>query len=100
TPGRQRLYARRPAKRRWRDRRPRSAARSLSQEGLSRVEGVTNRLADEDEERQEQRDHGESRNADPGRRQIGFALQQELAERGGARRHAEPEKVEGGQRAD
>ena len=47
-----------------------------------------------------ERRHREGRDADPRRRQIRLALQQEFAERRRAGRHAEAEKVERGQRAD
>ena len=60
-----------------------------SPERLSRIEGVAHRLADEDQQREHQRDDDEAGEAEPGRLQVGFALQQQFAERRRARRQAE-----------
>ena len=79
--------------------RPREAVRRSS-EGLSRIERVAHRLADEDEERQHERDDEEAGDAEPRRLQILLALVQQLAERGRAGRQAEAQKVERGQRGD
>ena len=93
-----------PCRRRWRGRGCRGGERSWnplsSPESLSRIEGVAHRLADEDQQRQQQRDDGEAGQAEPGRLQIGFALQQQFAERRRARRQAEAEKIQRGQRRD
>ncbi len=86
---RQLCGARRSARRRSRARAHREAVRPRSQERLSRIESVAHRLADENEEREHQRRHDEGGKPDPGRRQVGFALQQEFAERRRAGRHAE-----------
>ena len=72
----------------------------VSPKSLPRIKGVAHGFADEDEQRQHQRDDREAREAEPGRLKIGLALQQQLAERGRARRQAEAQEVERGQRAD
>src|SRR5262245_3418004 len=53
---------------------------------LARVEGVSHRLADEDEEREHDGEHDEAGETEPGRLEVGLALGQDLAERGGAGR--------------
>src|SRR5437868_9900469 len=59
-----------------------SAVMSMrSPEGLSRVEGVTHRLADVDQERQHDRDREEAGKTEPRRLDVGLALRQELAKR-------------------
>ena len=70
-----------------------------SPEGLARIEGVAHRLADEDQQRQHDGDDEEAGEAEPRRLQVVLALRQQLAERGRARRQAEAEEVERGQRA-
>src|SRR5262245_20460707 len=62
---------------------------TLSFERLPRVEGVAHGLADEDQQRQHQRDHDEARDAEPRRVEVALALPEQLAERRRARRQAE-----------
>ena len=71
-----------------------------SPERLSRIEGVAHRLADEDQQRQHERDHHEAGEAEPRRVEVALALLQQFAERGRAGRQAEAEEVERGQRRD
>ena len=65
----------------------------LSSERLARIEGIAHRLADEDQQRQHDCDGEEPGEPQPGRLQIGLALLQHLAERGGPGRQAEAEEV-------
>src|ERR1700754_4210417 len=67
-------------------------------ERLARIERVAHRLADEDQERQHDRHRKEAGEAEPWRLHIGFALRQQFAERRRARRKAESQEVERGQR--
>src|SRR3954453_18928923 len=69
-------------------------------ERLPRIERVARRLADEDQERQHQRNHDETGNAEPGSVEVALALFEQLAERGGPRRQAEAQEIERGQRRD
>src|ERR1041385_6586328 len=69
-----------------------------SPEGLARIEGVADRLADEDQERQHDRNREEAGQAEPRRLNVGLALRQHFAERWRARRQTEAEEVKGGQR--
>src|SRR4051794_12897730 len=54
---------------------------AASFERLPRVEGVARRLADEDQQRQHQRNHDEAGDAEPGRVEIALALLEQFAER-------------------
>src|SRR5712672_1293904 len=68
-----------------------------SPEGLARIEGVAHRLADEDQQRQHDRNREEAGETEPRRLDVGLALRQQLAERRRAGRQAEAEEVERGQ---
>src|SRR5690606_33861549 len=59
-----------------------------SGEGLARVESVADRLTHKNQKGQHARDHKKAGQAQPGRLEIFFALAQEFAQRGRARRHA------------
>src|SRR4051794_41070564 len=68
-----------------------------SPERLARVEGVTHRLADEDQQRQHDRHREEAGHAEPRRLDVGLALRQQFAERRRTWRQAEAEEVQRGQ---
>src|SRR5688572_11186587 len=71
-----------------------------SSERLPRVERVARSLADEDQQRQHDRQRQETGDAEPGRVEVALALPQQFAERSRARRQAEAEEVERGERRD
>ncbi len=74
--------------------------RRASCECLPRVECVAHRLADEDQQRQHDRDRQEAGQPQPRRVDVVLALRQQLAERRRADRQAEAQKIERGQRRD
>src|SRR6266571_4461339 len=59
-----------------------------SLERLARIEGVAHGLADEDQQRQHDRDREEAGKAEPRRLHVGFSLRQQFAERRRAGRQA------------
>src|SRR5215470_14867444 len=65
-----------------------------SPERLARIERIAHGFADEDQQRQHDGEGEESRNAEPGRLDIGLALLEKLAQRSRARRQTEAEEVE------
>src|SRR3982751_728669 len=67
-------------------------------ERLARIERIAHSLADEDQERQHDRDREEAGETEPGRLHVGLALRQQLAERRRAGRQPEPQEVERRQR--
>src|SRR4051812_10545476 len=85
-------------------RRPKSTLRLLTSsrliEHFPRVEGIAQRVANEDQEEQREDEHAEGREGDPPRVEIVLAFAEQLAEAGRARRDPQAEKVEAGQRAD
>src|SRR5688572_5251617 len=83
-----------------RSRTERSGSVIGSPEGLARVEGIANRLADEDQQRQHDRHREEGRKPQPWRLEIVLALRDHFTERRRAGRHAEAEEIERGQRGD
>src|SRR3982751_1544204 len=68
-----------------------------SPERFARIEGVADRLADENQQRQHDRDREEPGEAKPRSLDVGLALRQQLAERRRAGWQAETEEVERGQ---
>src|SRR5689334_360536 len=68
-----------------------------SPERFARIEGVADRLADENQQRQHDRDREEPGKAKPRSLDVGLALRQQLAERRRAGWQAETEEVERGQ---
>src|SRR5690606_2221476 len=72
----------------------------VSPESLPRIERVPRGLADEDQQRQHDRERQEAGNAEPWRVEVALALPEQFAQRGGAGRQAEAEEVERGQRGD
>src|SRR3569833_4426144 len=76
-----------------------SAVTSMqSPERLARIKGIANRFADEDQKRQHDRNREEAGESEPWRLDVGLALRQQFAKRGRARRQAETEEAERGQR--
>ncbi|GCC45725.1 hypothetical protein chiPu_0029881, partial [Chiloscyllium punctatum] len=71
---------------------------SALRERLARIEGVARGFADEDQERQHDRDREEAGEAEPRRLHIGLALRQQFTERGRAGRQAEAEEIQRRQR--
>src|SRR5882724_4021438 len=67
-------------------------------ERLARIEGVARGFADEDQQRQHDRDREESREAEPRRLHVGFRLRQQFAERRRAGRQAKAEEIQRRQR--
>src|SRR4051812_34491796 len=67
-------------------------------ECLARIERVADAFADEDQQRQHDRDREEASEAQPRRLDVGLALRQQLAERRRSGRQAETEEIQRGQR--
>src|SRR5262249_14813151 len=79
------------------ERRGVDASLIVSLENLAWIEGVAHRFADEDQERQHDRDREEAAEAEPWSLDVGLAFAQHLAERRRTGRQAEPQEVERGQ---
>src|SRR4029453_2547200 len=71
-----------------------------SPKGFARVQRVAHALANEDEQAEQAGDRDEGGDAEPWRLQVGLALRQQFAERGGARRQAEAEEIQRRERRD
>src|SRR5215470_14150114 len=69
-----------------------------SPEGLAWIEGVADRLADENQEGQHSGHGKEPGHAEPGRLDVILALLEHIAERGRTGGEAETEKIERGER--
>src|SRR6202045_5519361 len=67
-------------------------------ERLARIERVAHGFADEDQQRQHDRDREKAGEAEPRRLDVGLALRQQFAQRWRARRQSETEKIKRGQR--
>src|SRR6266545_972820 len=61
-------------------------------ERLAWIEGIACGFADEDQQRQHDRDREEAGEAKPGRLHVGFCLRQQFTQRRRARRQAEAQK--------
>jgi len=74
--------------------------RPSSPDRLSRIEGVADRFADEDEQGEHDRDGEEPGDAEPWRLKIVLALQEQFPKRGRAGRQAEAQKIQRSQSCD
>src|SRR5262249_61672099 len=74
------------------------ASMRSSRKRLAWIERVAHGLADEDQEREHDRDREEAGKAEPRRLDVGLGLREQFTERRRARRQAEAEEVQRGQR--
>jgi len=67
---------------------------------LARVKGIAHGFTDKGQQREHEREGGKGGQAQPWGLQVVFALREELPQRRRARRQAQPQKIERGQRGD
>src|SRR5688500_17726249 len=83
---------------------PKSMLSSLTSSRLiknfPRIQRVAQRIADQDQEQKRHHQHAERGNRDPPRVEVVLALVEQLAEAGRARRHAQVQEIQAGERPD